>query len=94
MLRRRHLMQTAALAPLLGDPVYGTGSPANPVRVAIEAAGLTRQALHATILGFVHPPEETTSTGRPKRRCSASIKPSTITMSPIAPKRTTSGRPA
>lgn len=42
-------------APLLGDPVYGTGSPANPVRTAIAEAGLTRQALHAAILGFVHP---------------------------------------
>lgn len=42
-------------APLLGDPVYGSGSPANPVRAAIAEAGLTRQALHATILGFVHP---------------------------------------
>lgn len=41
--------------PLLGDPVYGSGSPANPVRAAITAAGLTRQALHAAILGFVHP---------------------------------------
>ncbi|MBA3049480.1 RluA family pseudouridine synthase [Brevundimonas sp.] len=42
-------------SPLLGDPVYGTGSPANPVRVAIAEAGLTRQALHAAILGFIHP---------------------------------------
>lgn len=42
-------------SPLLGDPVYGTGSPANPVRLAIAEAGLTRQALHAAILGFVHP---------------------------------------
>ena len=42
-------------APLLGDPVYGSGSPANPVRAAIAEAGLARQALHATILGFVHP---------------------------------------
>ncbi len=42
-------------APLLGDPVYGTGSPANPVRAAIAEAGLTRQALHAAILGFAHP---------------------------------------
>ena len=33
----------------------GTGSPANPVRAAIEAAGLTRQALHAAVLGFIHP---------------------------------------
>ena len=42
-------------APILGDPVYGSGSPANPVRDAIAAAGLTRQALHAAVLGFVHP---------------------------------------
>ena len=42
-------------SPLLGDPVYGTGSPANPVRAAIEAADLTRQALHAAVLGFAHP---------------------------------------
>ncbi len=42
-------------APILGDPVYGSGSPTNPVRAAIAAAGLTRQALHAAILGFVHP---------------------------------------
>ncbi|WP_374513154.1 RluA family pseudouridine synthase [Brevundimonas sp.] len=42
-------------APILGDPVYGSGSPAAPVRAAIEAAGLTRQALHAAVLGFVHP---------------------------------------
>lgn len=49
-------------APLLGDPVYGSGSPANPVRAAIVEAGLTRQALHATLLGFVHP-----VTGEPLR---------------------------
>jgi 23S rRNA pseudouridine1911/1915/1917 synthase len=42
-------------SPLLGDPVYGTSSPAQSVREAITAAGLTRQALHAAILGFVHP---------------------------------------
>jgi 23S rRNA pseudouridine1911/1915/1917 synthase len=42
-------------SPLLGDPVYGTGSPAQSVREAMTAAGLTRQALHAAILGFVHP---------------------------------------
>ena len=42
-------------APLLGDPVYGSGAPAALVRAAIEAAGLTRQALHAAVLGFVHP---------------------------------------
>ncbi len=50
---RVHMASKAS--PLLGDPVYGTGSPANPVRVAIAEAGLTRQALHAAILGFVHP---------------------------------------
>ena len=42
-------------APILGDPVYGSGSPAQPVREAITASGLTRQALHASVLGFVHP---------------------------------------
>ena len=42
-------------APILGDATYGSGSPAIPVRAAIAEAGLTRQALHAAILGFVHP---------------------------------------
>ncbi|MGA0546036.1 RluA family pseudouridine synthase [Brevundimonas sp. VNH65] len=42
-------------APLLGDPVYGSGAPAQVVRAAIEQAGLTRQALHAAVLGFIHP---------------------------------------
>ena len=38
-----------------GDAVYGSGSPAAPVRAAIAEAGLARQALHAAVLGFVHP---------------------------------------
>nr|WP_235560464.1 RluA family pseudouridine synthase [Brevundimonas sp. Leaf363] len=42
-------------APILGDPVYGSGSPTTPVKAAIAEAGLTRQALHAAVLGFVHP---------------------------------------
>ncbi len=42
-------------SPLLGDPVYGSGSPAIPVRAAVAEIGLTRQALHAAVLGFVHP---------------------------------------
>ncbi len=42
-------------APCLGDPVYGSGPPAAVVRDAIAAAGLRRQALHAAVLGFVHP---------------------------------------
>jgi 23S rRNA pseudouridine1911/1915/1917 synthase len=41
--------------PCLGDPVYGSGVAAAPVRAAIEASGLHRQALHAAVLGFVHP---------------------------------------
>jgi len=41
--------------PCLGDPVYGSGPPAGPVREAIAQAGLKRQALHAAVLGFVHP---------------------------------------
>ena len=42
-------------APILGDATYGSGSPSLPVRAAIAQAGLTRQALHAAVLGFVHP---------------------------------------
>jgi 23S rRNA pseudouridine1911/1915/1917 synthase len=42
-------------APVLGDPLYGSGPPAPAVRAAIEAAGLKRQALHAAVLGFRHP---------------------------------------
>ena len=42
-------------SPILGDAVYGSGSPATPVRAAIAEARLTRQALHAAVLGFVHP---------------------------------------
>ncbi len=42
-------------APCLGDPAYGSGSPAPRVRDAIIAAGLKRQALHAAVLGFRHP---------------------------------------
>jgi 23S rRNA pseudouridine1911/1915/1917 synthase len=42
-------------APILGDAVYGSGSPATPVRAAIAESGLARQALHAAVLGFVHP---------------------------------------
>jgi 23S rRNA pseudouridine1911/1915/1917 synthase len=41
--------------PCLGDPVYGSGRPAREVETAIAEAGLTRQALHAAVLGFVHP---------------------------------------
>ena len=42
-------------APCLGDPVYGSGPPAAAVREAINQAGLSRQALHAAVLGFRHP---------------------------------------
>lgn len=42
-------------APILGDPTYGSGSPTAPVRAAVIEAGLHRQALHAAVLGFVHP---------------------------------------
>ncbi|WP_404822089.1 RluA family pseudouridine synthase [Brevundimonas goettingensis] len=42
-------------APILGDAVYGSGSPALSVKAAVAEAGLTRQALHAAVLGFVHP---------------------------------------
>ena len=42
-------------APCLGDPTYGSGPPAAPVREAVAASGLKRQALHAAVLGFRHP---------------------------------------
>ena len=42
-------------APCLGDPLYGSGPPAETVRDAMAAAGLKRQALHAAVLGFRHP---------------------------------------
>jgi len=42
-------------APCLGDPLYGAGAPAAAVKAAMAEAGLTRQALHAAVLGFVHP---------------------------------------
>ncbi len=42
-------------SPVLGDAIYGTGSPAALVREAMAASGLSRQALHAAVLGFVHP---------------------------------------
>ena len=41
--------------PVLGDALYGSSPPAAPVRAAMAAAGLDRQALHAAVLGFVHP---------------------------------------
>lgn len=50
---RVHLASVGA--PVLGDPVYGSGPPAPAVRTAIVQAGLKRQALHAAILGFIHP---------------------------------------
>jgi 23S rRNA pseudouridine1911/1915/1917 synthase len=42
-------------APCLGDPVYGSGSPTFQVKAVLNETGLTRQALHASVLGFVHP---------------------------------------
>ena len=42
-------------APVLGDALYGSGPVSGPVREAIKAAGLARQALHAAVLGFIHP---------------------------------------
>jgi len=42
-------------SPCLGDPVYGASAPAQAVRDAMAEAGLSRQALHAKVLGFVHP---------------------------------------
>ena len=41
--------------PCLGDSVYGSGGLSRPLAEALRASGLQRQALHASILGFVHP---------------------------------------
>jgi 23S rRNA pseudouridine1911/1915/1917 synthase len=41
--------------PCLGDPVYGSGAPAKEIREILDELGFTRQALHAAVLGFVHP---------------------------------------
>jgi 23S rRNA pseudouridine1911/1915/1917 synthase len=41
--------------PCLGDPVYGSGAPAKVVQDILRELNFTRQALHAGLLGFVHP---------------------------------------
>ena len=41
--------------PCLGDPVYGSGAPHRDVQAILDALGFERQALHAAVLGFVHP---------------------------------------
>ncbi len=44
---------------LLGDPIYGRGRPAKGAKLSDTAkaalGGFKRQALHAAVLGFVHP---------------------------------------
>ena len=55
--------------PCLGDAVYGSGAPAAAVRACIETAQLSRQALHAAVLGFRHP-----ITGETVR-CESSLPP-------------------
>jgi len=42
-------------SPVLADALYGGSPPSAQVRTAIAQAGITRQALHAAVLGFVHP---------------------------------------
>jgi 23S rRNA pseudouridine1911/1915/1917 synthase len=39
--------------PLLGDPVYGRAKPQH--HAVLKALNFTRQALHATLIGFIHP---------------------------------------
>ncbi len=41
--------------PCLGDPVYGSGAPHRDVQAILDELGFERQALHAAVLGFVHP---------------------------------------
>lgn len=49
---RVHLADEAR-TPILGDALYGGVPSAEPLRAA--ALGLGRQALHAAVLGFIHP---------------------------------------
>jgi len=49
---RVHLLECAK-TPILGDPLYGR-EPADPLLKAVGAR-LGRQALHAFVLGFIHP---------------------------------------
>ncbi|MGN6424901.1 MAG: RluA family pseudouridine synthase [Asticcacaulis sp.] len=42
-------------APCLGDQVYGSGAPHRDVQTILKDLGFARQALHAAVLGFVHP---------------------------------------
>lgn len=49
---RVHLAELAR-TPVLGDPVYGQAREFEPVRTVHK--GLSHQALHASVLGFVHP---------------------------------------
>ncbi len=41
--------------PCLGDPVYGSGAPSKEVQAILKELDFNRQALHAGLLGFVHP---------------------------------------
>ena len=41
--------------PCLGDPVYGSGAPHRDVQAILDDLDFHRQALHAGLLGFVHP---------------------------------------
>ena len=41
--------------PCLGDPVYGSGAPAKEVQAIVKELDFSRQALHAGLLGFIHP---------------------------------------
>ena len=42
-------------APCLGDAVYGSSPAAQTLRESVSRSGLARQALHAAVLGFIHP---------------------------------------
>ena len=41
--------------PCLGDPVYGSGAASREVQEIVKELAFDRQALHAGVLGFVHP---------------------------------------
>jgi 23S rRNA pseudouridine1911/1915/1917 synthase len=41
--------------PLVGDPVYGTGRRSGTLKSLLGDLNFNRQALHAGVLGFLHP---------------------------------------
>ena len=69
---RVHLAESGT--PVLGDPLYG--KPAKDVRIRAIGERLGHQALHARVLGFVHPRRASPSASRsnPRRTSSKALR--------------------